>query len=174
MKKWFSVCAVLLLTSVAQADILPEDQWNEEVAVWLARAMVSEAGWKSQNDHAAIAWVLKRRWETRVDRDPEWTFLDQIKHYCTGMKGKASRRDRWVRDLSPDGSKPQGWPRNVSWETYLPAWNNAWDLANAWVEGEVKDPCPAADHWSAPRIRPSGNLRRVKCGGTQNVFYAER
>jgi hypothetical protein len=176
VSKWFGLMVLLLTTSITKADeVLPEEQWDEEVAVWLARAMVSEADWSSR-DHAAIAWVLKRRWETRAERDPDWTFLDQIKHYCTGIKGPArSRRHRWIRALAPDGTKPKGWPRTVSWDTYRPAWEKAWILANDWAAGEIEDPCPAADHWSGRNVKPDRSLLRVVyCGRTQNVFYAER
>jgi hypothetical protein len=135
--------------------------------------MVSEADW-STRDHIAIAWVLKRRWESRVEKDPEWTFLDQVKRYCAGMRGKVrASRHVWVRALNPEGIEPEGWPSNAKWGNYKPAWEKVLRLSNAWIKGNVKDPCPSASHWGGAMDPPGKSWKAVNCGPTQNIFYSE-
>lgn len=177
MKMWLNVLVIVavLFTSPVQALVLPEDQWNDDVALLLARAVVAEADW-STRDHAAIAWVLKRRWEARVKRDPEWTFLDQVKKYCAAMRRKArTKRHVWIHALSPDGAEPRGWFTDVSWDKYRPAWEGVLEFTHRWARGEVSDPCRhRAIHWGGTMDRPSKLLRRVNCGKTDNIFYALR
>jgi hypothetical protein len=182
MKKALTIVAIVLMpfqTSSAfeQGLILPEEQWNDETALWLARAMVSEADWSSI-DHAAIAWTLKRQWEARAREGSNWTFLDQIRNYCAGLHGEVrSDRMKWVRSLEGD-AQPSSWPGDVSWRVFAPAWAKVRSLAQAWVRGQVGDPCRGrAHHWGSPEdMRNPSRFawKTVDCGPTMNIFWQSR
>jgi hypothetical protein len=174
MKKGILFALILAVAGTAQAEVLPAEQWNDEVALWLARAMVSEADWHTP-DHVAIAWVLKRRWEA-ASKDKYPTFLDMVKQYCAGMRGKTrTSRHVWTRALTDDGTEPEGWPANVSWSSYRPHWGRVLRLARAWGRGEVQDPCKGkAWQWGGPMDRPGVGWRTVNCGMTANIFYTHK
>jgi hypothetical protein len=150
---------------------LPEEQWNAETELWLARAMVSEADWSSA-DHAAIAWTLKRQWEARRERFPDITFVEQIRAYCAGLRGAPrSSRMKWVLSLEGD-LEPEAWPKHVAWPAYAPHWNRVRAFARAWFRGEVRDPCKKpALHWGGPGDMPPPDVVPVDCGLTSNIFY---
>jgi hypothetical protein len=176
MKRTIILGVLLLIvpaTTRAETPLLPEDQWTDEAVVWLARAMVSEADW-SPIDHAAIAWTLKRQWESRYEKDPRWTFVDQVRAYCAGLRGEEIRtkRSEWVRTLTLDGAEPEGWPDDVLWSNYAPLWRRTIDFARAWGAGRVRDPCEGrAWHWGGTMDTPGRNMRPVDCGMTLNIFY---
>jgi len=170
------VIAVLIsLISSSALATLPEVEWTPEARITLARAVVAEADW-STRDHAAIAWVLKRRWEQRQKVQPQWTFLDQVNAYCAGMKSD-TERSRWFRDLPEDpyGAPPDHWPYKRAWNTYQADWARVLRLVDAWQRGAVRDPCRGrAMHWgsSEDSERPAaGKWSLVQCGATLNLFW---
>lgn len=168
------LCLLSSTVALAASPPLPKDQWNDEVALWLARAMVSEADW-NRDDHAAMAWVLKKRWELRAARDPSWTFLDQLRAYCAGFRSPKGRsaRQRWVRNLRADGAEPAGWPKNANWRVYRGMWLSVLKFSKDWGAGRVPDPCKGAIHWGGAMDRiKDPRMRPVDCGYTFNVFYA--
>lgn len=124
--------------------------------IWLARALVSEAGWQIRGDHYAIPHVLRRRQRIRGDR----SIIRTIRAYCVGLKrgAKPTYRRRWVLRL----------PRLPS-RRYRGSWRRVRAIARRFGAGNLVDPCPDAIHWAAPSVRKS--WPRVDCGDTVNVFY---
>lgn len=170
MRKTILTIALLIFPLAVHAQPLPEDQRTEEAEIWLARALVAEAGW-SQPDHAAIAWVLQKRWRAyQAGRDADWGFVEQIKAYCKGVS--TNTRRKWVLTLSPDGTEPEGWPADVLWSNYEPHWQRTLRFVRAWFAGRVPDPCPTATHWGGPMDRRRAATAPVNCGMTANIFYA--
>jgi hypothetical protein len=178
MKHTLTLLLLLLLVPYGHAqEVTPINApLDKSTIVLLARAMVSEGNW-SETDHAAVAWVLVRRWRRL---HPDWTFKRQILAYCVGMRGPIkTERQRWVRNLSRNPKiKPVGWPRNTSWEKYSPRWAAVLAFAEAWAAGKVEDPCRGRSfHWGAPheeifaRVRKAGWFP-VNCGPTQNRFWS--
>ncbi len=162
-------------TASAQARPIPESQWNRETHIWLARAMVAEAGWRAERDHVAIAYVLARRWRRLTENWPAFRFIDVIRNYCAGL-GDYTReftaRQRWLRGLSWSDEKPNGWPRAASWSRHLPLWRNALKRSARWSEGGLTDPCRGrAWHWGGTIDTPQGRMVAVNCGKTRNTYY---
>ncbi|MBN1654277.1 MAG: hypothetical protein JXA30_10950 [Deltaproteobacteria bacterium] len=178
MKKFITTGAVLLATSASSAQHappIPENQWTPSTQVWLARAMVAEAGWTSENDHIAIAYVLARRWRRLTERWPELRFLDVIRNYCAGLgsyRRELTPRQRWLRSLSWNDLVPEGWPEGISWDRHLRYWRSILERSDRWSKGNLLDPCRGrAWHWGGTIDTPRGRMVPVNCGETQNTFY---
>ncbi len=177
MQKYIATGAVLLATSAAtaQSPPIPEAQWTPQTQLWLARAMVAEAGWNAETDHVAIAYVLARRWRRLSERWPAFRFVDLIRSYCAGLgdyRRELTPRQRWLRALSWDSEKPSGWPRKSSWRIHLPLWRAALKRSGDWSQGRFRDPCRGrAWHWGGVIDTPHGRMAAVSCGTTRNTFY---
>ncbi len=164
---WFAILVFFSNESAAQ-DRPADKEWSKTEIVELARCFVSEADW-SMADHAAIAWVLWRRWKTRKKWIEDWTFLDQVRAYCRGLS-RHSQRANWVRELQEDGSEPEHWRKSDGpWERYRHRWMRTTAFAQAWAHGKVRSPCDAF-HWGGPMDPSEG--RAIDCGLTFNIFYA--
>jgi len=175
---------VILLSALIHCDAgaqrlrkapIPENQLTPQTRVWLARGMVSEAGWLAERDHAAIAHTLARRWQARRERWPGVTFEQIIRHYCAGFYLKESAldpRQLWVRQLNLDGFQPAAWPRNVRWDKHLIWWRQVLQRVDQFAEGQLHDPCRGQSwHWGGLMDTPEGRMERIDCGDTKNVFY---
>ena len=121
---------------------MTDREWTESVKVWVARAMVSEAGWDETQDHIAIAYVLHRRWMQVKKRHPSFPMTTVIARYCAGFgKTVFSKRQAWVKNLQTDGSRPKGWPDDIHWSDYKDRWTAVLHTAEAWRLGQYPDPC---------------------------------
>jgi hypothetical protein len=178
MRRLLTTGVVVFMTSTvsAQNAPLPETEWTPQTQLWLARAMVAEAGWNAKADYVAIAYVLARRWHQMTERWPSLRFIDVIKSYCLSLgdyRRKPTERQRWIRSLSWDDSTPESWPNNASWIAHLPFWRRALAVSEKWVKGELSDPCRGrAWHWGGTIDAPRGRMIAVDCGKTRNTFYA--
>jgi hypothetical protein len=175
------ICLTLLLitqvgaTNTAEPNfhLISDRQWNEKTKVWIARALVSEAGWDETTDHVAIAYVLYRRWQIAKRSNPKLSFISVIKMYCAGFGRTApSPRQRWVINLVADGSRPKGWPNDIRWRDYRDRWLKVVDTVESWRTGRFQDPCNGLSrYWGGPMDRPSRRMVRMDCGPTKNWFY---
>jgi hypothetical protein len=177
IRTYIATGVMLLATSTASAQNrpIPESQWTRDTHIWLARAMVAEAGWLAERDHIAIAYVLARRWRRLIENWPALRFIDVIRNYCAGL-GDYTReltpRQRWLRGLSWNDDKPDGWPRAASWPRHLPLWRNALARSARWSRGGLTDPCRGrAWHWGGVIDTPQGRMVAVNCGKTRNTYY---
>jgi hypothetical protein len=113
----------------------------QDVALWLARSCVGEAGFDSgaTGECAAIAHVYAKR--------TKYTGLDLyrvIRRYSAAVK---TCRLGWVCKLTRDLSRPENWPYRSDWKAYRAHWRNTLLMADHFVEGLVADPLPQADHY---------------------------
>jgi hypothetical protein len=152
-----------------------------EDAVWLAKAMVAEADFKQEKDHAALGYVLLRKHKIVKRHNPDATLTDMIRAYCSGFKRqyrgfyRRSPRLEWIYNLDAEGNEPNKWPRKLPWEKYRPMWLTVLQRAQSVIDGDIKDPCRGrASYWGGPMDNPSSRLRRVDCGKTANYFYSVR
>lgn len=174
-----AICLLVASVAFARNRPLPEEQWNDVTHVWLARAMVAEAGWTAERDHVAIAYVLARRWRQLHRRFPSTTLVHVIRGYCAGLEpGRAelTPRQRWLRALSFDMREPDGWPRRyASWARHRALWRSVLDRAHDWAQGRLRDPCRGTSwHWGGDMDTPGVELYEVDCGATANTFYGIR
>lgn len=187
MKKLLAILLFVTSSAAAQPP-LPEDQWTDEAKLWLARAFVAEAGWSHELDHVYIAWALTYRWRQRRLREPEVTFADVVKRYCSafGNEDTITRRQTWVRNLPELGldTMPFMWPSMYSWGRHLKYWRNVQAFTERWGAGLVRDPSRGrVRHWGsaspelpditiAQRAINLGKWVELVTPGTQNRFYA--
>lgn len=167
--------AGMMTHCTAEAQVLPADEWTPRTHLWLARAFVAEAGWEGERDHAAIAWVLERRWKRAKKRWQTLRFIDVVRAYCAGLgdwKPRVTRRQQWVRELAFDLDEPEHWPRKADWGEHVGYWQGALNRAWDWQRGRVSDPCRGKSwHWGGTIDSPFGRMVAVDCGDTRNTFY---
>ena len=155
---------------------VPQDQLTPQTKLWLARAMVSEAGWLANLDHAGIAHILARRWHARRVRWPGVTFEQIIRYYCAGFYLKESSltpRQLWVRQLIPADVEPPAWPRNkANWPRHYKWWKGVLQRVELFSQGRLRDPCRGQGwHWGGWMDEPEGRMEEMDCGETKNTFY---
>jgi hypothetical protein len=139
------------------------EQLTEQDKLVLAQALVGEADW-SQVDHAAIAWVLQKRWQLYLRNNEPVSFAQFVRMYCSPLKTRSPRAKAiqalpWGPARGPWGGKR--WDRVRTW-------------VERWADGRVTDPCPRAMHWGGTMDRPYGHWAPVSCGKTRNIFYTVR
>jgi hypothetical protein len=172
------ICLFAFLSVAEAKQPLPNDELSNFDKIWLARAMVAEAGWESKRDHVAIAYVLARRLKQMRKRWPHLQYRDVLFAYAKGLgngRREYSPRQRWIRSLSPDLSKPDHWPRKARWERHKALWAATLTRADAWSRGRLRDPCRGrAKHWGGVNLvsdLPKGRMIKIDCGETKNIFY---
>jgi hypothetical protein len=181
MKQALTILTVAITATLAvpgtagdnEEYLIPDADWDEDVKVWLARAMVSEAGWEETDDHVAVAYVLHRRWQLARKQFPGFSMISIIRKYCSGFRNTAvTPRQHWVKNLTIDARRPVGWPDDISWKHYRERWLAVLRLAESWRKGEHADPCNGKSmYWGGPMDRPSKRMIQMDCGETKNRFY---
>lgn len=169
-----------------QTKPLPTTEWTPQARLTLARAMVSEAGFRAKRDHVAIAWVLAIRFRRWARVSPILASFNQmVASYCTGMDNwipkSMKQRLRWIRSLNdPQPNAPKGWPTK-KYGKWTKSWQKRWGTvlkrADAWFRGELSDPCRGkAIHWGgrSDAPLPETKWRTIDCGKTVNTFYRLR
>lgn len=126
---------------------VPADQWTPYAKLWLARAMVAEAGWLAELDHVLIAWAIVRQWRARLHRWPELRFADQVRAACAGLGVASTARHEWLHALPPPLAstplaelEPAGWPAKVSWRRHSVWWAQVLRRVQRFGEGRLRDP----------------------------------
>lgn len=140
---------------------------DDATVLVLAQAMVAEAGFDARDDHAAIAHILARN----ADRlgvpliDYAVRYVSLLRVNDDGRHIVQSERAAWVRDLSLDARKPQGWPSNLAWSAHVDRWLRVVDVARSFVAdpSSVADPCARERprHWGDRR----GDKKRAERAG---------
>jgi hypothetical protein len=172
------IVALLLWPSNCSAEtesIIPDDQWNANVKLWLARSLIGEVGWRITKEHAAVAWV----YAMRANQSRRHDFLGMVKRYSAAVRNPGRIRNPWLFELGLDGARPGSWPYGPLWKgRYQQAWFRLLQLADLWRAGKIANPCPGANHFGGPMDRHRAENRhwyRVKCKmRTRNSFYDSR
>jgi hypothetical protein len=159
-----------------EVPLISDREWNKSGKLWIARAMVSEAGWDETADHVAIAYVLYRRWVQVKRKFPRFPIRAVVARYCAGFgKTVYFARQKWVRNLNEDGKRPKGWPDDIAWSDYKDRWLSVLKTADEWRQGIHLDPCRGISrYWGGPMDKPSKRMIRMDCGKTKNYFYTVR
>lgn len=182
MKNCVVVLALIILFGGAKIEakekkysMIPAEQFDLSTRLWLARAMVGEAGWLARRDHIAIAYVLKRRWKTMRKRWSQIRFKTVVLSYSKALGGgrrEYTARQLWVRNLGFDLHKPKGWPQKISWKRHSKYWKSILKYVVQWGDGKLSDPCRGRSyHWGGYTDIPNNRLFPIDCGETLNTFY---
>ncbi len=172
------IVALVLWPSSCSAEtepVIPDDQWNAETKLWLARSLLGEVGWRVTKEHAAVAWV----YTVRAKESKQYDFLGMVKRYSAAVRSPGRNRNPWLFELGLDGSRPDSWPYGPTWKgRYQSAWLRLLRLTEYWRAGKISNPCPGANHFGGPMDRHRAENRRwyrVKCKvRTRNSFYDSR
>lgn len=121
-----------------------EASGKTDVALWLARSCVGEAGFDSGStgECAAIASVYRKRAD--VSR---FNLYQVIRKYSAAVKPGPHQSRRWVFHLSRDLGKPKQWNTRLRWSNYRGKWEEVLSVCDDFVDGKVPDPVPLADHY---------------------------
>jgi len=171
-----STLSLAIGNSAENSYLVSDHEWSEQSKVWLARAMVSEAGWKNTSDHIAIAYVLLRRWKLAQKRYAKFPLVSVIRKYCAGFRGvEFTARQKWIKNLTADAARPVHWPNDIYWSDYRERWLAVLDTAEQWRQGQYADPCAGkAMYWGGPLDHPSKRMIKMDCGETKNFYYTVR
>lgn len=160
---------VVLLTLVLA---LPnaEARWKPDVGLWLARSCVGEAGWKSaeSGECVAIAHIYKKR-----AQQGRYSFFLSMRKYSAAIKPGCGKT--WVRELSRNGKKPDGFNNRLKWSLYREKWFAMLEVADSFVNSVVPDPLPRALHYGGWVDRHNLSQKyweRIPNTGFRNMFYA--
>ena len=137
----FTVLILLMLHScMSEAS-------EQNTAKWLARSCIGEANWLSvdgdDSECAALMNIYKKR-AIIANRSIYWA----VRKYSAAVKNHPGHKQKWVLHINRECIQPNKWPKNLDWGTwYTSQCKKAFNLANSFLRGEVRDPLPLADHY---------------------------
>lgn len=161
------VFIIIMLAPLAASAKKPD------VALWLARSCVGEAGWDSYEslECPAIMHVyLKLALKTDVP------LYRVTRKYSAAIKTRSTRARRWLLHLNREATRPQKWPKNVKWSVCRDRWKIMLKLADLFLTGHVGDPLPEARHYGGKMDKNLNPKHWVKIRepGFRNIFYKIR
>ena len=148
---WFlAVCASVL---VRADDRWPA--WTAEAKLDLSKAILAESNFRDEQEGAAIAWVLTKRWR-RLSADTP--ISQMIRNYCALWEPQSyqyySERSTSIRAATLQSPPGRGYSRR-------------WKALTAFVERfagrQITDPCPEAMHWGSEDDRKRVPDWKVVC-----------
>ncbi len=158
------VFAVLCFTSLGHCK-------EKDVAVWLARSCVGEAGFDAYKTGECLSiWhVYKKRAELSGR-----TVLGTCLKYSAAVK---TNKHTWVKHLNRTAVSPKYWPARLNWEgVYWLRWIETYQAAERFLKGGTKDPRPTALHYGGSMdvgLNPKV-WRRLERLLHRNIFYELR
>lgn len=135
----------LLVAEICNANEPPGDgRQKPDLGLWLARACVGEAGWKSfqTGECAAIAHIFHKRSYNHHRRSYFKSMVDYSAALRVGYKTRP-----WLKHLNRAGNRPRMLESNVSWSIHHPLWVKTLDFADRFFKGQIPDPTPKALHF---------------------------
>lgn len=167
-----AVVALVLAVAVRASAQVPEDQWNDDTKLWLARSVLGEVGWRRPAEWSAVAFV----YATRAEQTKRYDFIGMVKRYSAAIRGGGKTRSPWLFELGFDKTRPPSWPEGPQWQgLHDDAWLEVLAWADEWQAGQHENPCPGANHFGGyvdAHRAENARWRRVKCTAkTRNRFY---
>ena len=166
------VLAWLLVAEICKANE-PQGNRNRRVdtALWLARSIVGECGWKcvDTGEAAAIAWIYHKR----SYHFPGRNYFRAMMDYSAAIRvGRA-----WIRNLNRRGDRPRLLEGQIYWGKHRKLWMKTLDFADRFFRGQVTDPCPQCLHFGGHFDKKNMNMSVWKVAdtpGTKNLFFEKR
>jgi hypothetical protein len=156
----------------AYAGVVPDDEWDDETKLWLARSVLGEAGWRQHAEYTAVAYV----YAVRAEQTERYDFLGMVKRYSAAVRAPGRAKAPWRFELGFDKTRPRSWPSGPLWKgRYDQEWLDVLDWADRWQAGEYANPCEGANHFGgygdSARAEWAG-WTRIKCKvRMRNRFY---
>lgn len=142
---FLSVSLFVLIECSASASEVEERQ---ELATWLARSCIGEAGWDASQGEDPECAALFHIYQKRT-RWNGWEILRVVRRYSAATEWRKGRHNPWIMHMDRSCSKPKQWPQGLRWRNYKARCLDAFALADRFVVGEVPDPLPLADHYGS-------------------------
>ena len=144
---------------------------GKDVALWLARSCVGEAGFSSgeTGECSAILHVYRKR--AKLTR---FNLYQVVRRYSAAIKKGPHQKRDWVFHLNRKGTKPKNWG-NLKWKVYKPRWIEILNLCDQFLKNEIPDPLPHADHYGGKMDRHRADQWkwfRLKTPGYSNYFWS--
>jgi hypothetical protein len=138
------VLLFLIIAKLCEASEPPGPRDRVDLALWLARACIGEAGWRSAEtgECAAIAHVFHKRSYMAPGRD----YFTAMREYSAALRVGIKTRP-WLRNLRRDGRRPRLLEGQIYWGKHRPLWLKTLELADRFFKGRVLDPTPEALHF---------------------------
>jgi hypothetical protein len=163
------VIVLMIGTMATDADCSEGD----DVALWLARSCVGEAGWDSHatDECAALMHVYLKR-----SAKGNLTLLEATLKYSGATKKRRNHPRKWLFELGRSDREPDSFPAHLNWLVYRDDWLNTLQIADDFLQGKIADPIPQADHYGSIY----DHHRAVKAGWWEmrtdfsNRFYSVR
>lgn len=160
-----AVIAVLFAFSWLTKDAQSKEP---DIALWLARSCVGEAGFRSGDtgECAAIAHIYKKR---------GGHFYTTMRKYSGALKTHSKHTRPWLFDLNRAMRRPDGWPEHLKWSAYIDDWKKTLWVSDQFLAGNIPDPLPDAEHFGGwvDRHRVPKHWVRIP-SGYRNRFYKMR
>ena len=139
------IAILLLLALVAYVNEADASE-KDDVALWLARSCVGEAGWGSHQtgECAALMHIYLKR-----SAKGQLTLLDACRKYSGATKRRRNHPRKWLFELDRSDRKPDSFPSNMNWVVYRDDWLATLDIAEAFLDGEINDPTQEAEHYGS-------------------------
>ena len=93
----------------------------------------------SNNECAGLTYVYVKRAAMIGE-----TVRENAMRYSAVLK---TNRYPWMSNLTEDGSKPKGWPKNMKWSNYREHWLRLLETVNSVLNRTIPDPYPTALHY---------------------------
>ena len=135
--------------------------WEDSTRLALGQCFVAEAGWRNHTEHAAMAFVLRRRWlaYNAAHPDAPITFEQEIRQYCHVHRVARERSSNgWALGLTwgpletdprlPTDPRPMC-TEDGCWRRYTSRWDVVRESVLAFERGELRDPMPLAILWGS-------------------------
>lgn len=169
------VIVLLIITLLISASLIVGfeacAQEQPDVALWLARSCVGEAGWNTaeSGECVAIAHIYLKR--VRINRK---SYYWNLRRYSAAVRKGHGKI--WVMALRRDGKRPSGF-RKLEWSRHRSYWLKTLLVADQFIAGETEDPLPTALHYGGyvdrHRLNPKA-WRRIPVEAFRNRFYERR
>lgn len=150
--KEYSVMILIVIWAFAvlqscEPEPVNAQETTEDVAIWLARSCIGEAGFESAEtgECAALMHIYLKR-----SLRGKFTLYEIVRKYSAATKKRREHPRKWIFDMSRSFKKPARFPRNLNWKwKHKPQWKRTVRLADDFLLGNVLDPVPEADHYGS-------------------------
>ncbi len=143
------VATVLLIAALTSA--------REDSALVLARGCAAEIGLRGRLDECALMYSILL---AKTDKGG----LPELVERYNSLFGRPKSSRGWILRLDSDGTRPRGWPSNLSWPHYRSDWVDMYHDAQWFLLDTPPHPCPEANQYGSHGDEVPACWQRQWCG----------